>query len=245
MKPVQILMPMGGLGQRFRDAGWTTPKPLIEVEGRPMFQKALSSFDDYPGEKVTIFVVRQDAEDEYGLATDIKKMLPDAKISLLRENTRGAVESCLLAREHINPELPLVVMDCDIHFTSADYLTKLADMTSESRYDGLLLSFESADPRYSFARVDEQGNVVETAEKRAISNHALIGSYTFGSGKLFLDAAAELMKRPISEDMKEYYISYLYNLLLAEGKKVGLAKAEVFNSMGTPEELESYLNKVS
>lgn len=234
---------MGGLGQRFRDAGWTTPKPLINVEGKPMFQKALSSFDDYRGDKINIFVVRQDAEKEYGLAADIKKILPKAKISLLSENTRGAVESCLLARQHIDPRLPLVVMDCDIHFVSPDYLKKLSAMANQSRYDGLLLSFESSDPRYSFARTDGQGNVVETAEKKAISNHALIGAYGFGSGQLFLDAADELLKRPIGEEMKEYYISYLYNILLDDGKKISLAEAEIFNSLGTPEELEAYLSQ--
>ncbi len=85
MKPIQILMPMGGLGQRFRDKGYNAPKPLIEIQGQAMFLKALASFDAYEGEKRHLFVVRQDAEDKYGLAATIKKLQPDAEIALLQK----------------------------------------------------------------------------------------------------------------------------------------------------------------
>lgn len=245
MRPLQILMPMGGLGQRFRDEGYSTPKPLIEVDGRPMFMKALNSFDGYQGPKQHIFVIRQDAEDEYGLATSIKQFLPDAQITLLHQNTQGAVETSLLAREFINPELPLIIMDCDFSFTSTDYFEKVKGFAETGAHDGVLLSFDSDSDRYSYARTDENGEVVETAEKKVISQHALAGAYCFKCGQLFLESADMLLAQPLSDKMKEYYISYLYNVLLQQGKRVALAKAESYNSFGTPSELKRYLSNKS
>lgn len=245
MKPIQILMPMGGLGQRFRDEGYDKPKPLIDVQGQAMFKLALASFDAYQGDKKHLFVVRQDAEEQYGLATDIKALQPDAKIALLHDNTRGAVETCLLAREYINPALPLIIMDCDFSFTSPDYFAKVSDMVQHGRLDGVLLSFDSDWDRYSYARTNEAGEVVETAEKKVISNNALAGAYCFGSGQLFLDAADELLRQPLSDTMKEYFISLLYNTLLSNGGKIALAKVEQFNSFGTPQELKAYLESAA
>lgn len=241
MKPIQILMPMGGLGQRFRNEGYSVPKPLIDVQGTPMFVRALNSFNEYDGPKQHVFVIRQDAEDEYGLATQIAKIIPDAKISLLQADTRGAVETCLAARSHIDPGLPLVVMDCDFSFTSALYFEKVRSLVQDSYYSGVLLSFDSDWDRYSYARTNEYGDVVETAEKQVISNNALAGAYCFGSGKIFLDAADDLMQKPISDSMKEYYISLLYNKLLRDGNRVALAKVDTFDSFGTPEELTTFL----
>lgn len=242
MKALQILMPMGGLGQRYLDAGYSVPKPLIEVDGEPMFLKALASFDKYLGEKKLIFVVRQDAEDKYRLASKIKDIQPKAKIALLTENTQGAVETCLLAQKFVEPDLPTVIMDCDFSFTSSEYFAKLSLIAEENAYDGMLLSFESDRDRYSYALTNELGEVIRTAEKQVISNNALAGAYCFRSGRLFLDAARALLKKPIGPEMKEYYISLLYNILIDEKRRIALSKVDQFYSYGTPEELESYLN---
>lgn len=242
MKTLQILMPMGGLGQRFRDAGYDTPKPLIEVDGVAMFQKALAAYDDYPGEKRHLFVIRKDTDDEYGLADKIRTLLPDAEINILDHNTEGAVETCLIAENLIDPELPLVIMDCDITFNAPNYFDMMRDAVETDRYDGLLLSFDSSDPRYSFAETDSQGMVMRTAEKVAISSNALMGAYFFTKAGTFLDAAHELMERQLGDTMKEYYVSLIYNILIDSKKRIGLAKGN-FTSFGTPEELNRYLNR--
>lgn len=238
---IQILMPLGGLGQRFRDEGYATPKPLIDVDGQPMFKKALSSFDAYDGDKEYIFVVRKDADDEYGLASEMKRILPAAHVAMLHHNTRGAVETCLLARRYIKPAEPLIIMDCDFSFRANEYFDKVARLVNKKEYDGVLLSFDSDWDRYSYATVDEKGYVTETAEKKVISQNALAGAYCFGSGELFLRAADKLVHQPLGEHMKEYYISYLYNILLSEGKTIALAKVDTFDSFGTPQELKAYL----
>lgn len=244
MKPLQILMPMGGLGQRFRDAGINIPKPLIDVNGIPMFKKALAAYDQYEGEKRHIFVIRKDTDDEYSLAQQILEILPNAKIKVLDHNTRGAVETCLVAEDFIDPTLPLVIMDCDISFDAGNYFDLIHQAIDQGSYDGLLLSFDSTDPRYSFAEVNDVDIVVRTAEKVAISHNALMGAYFFTEARSFLEAAHELMTRNISAEMKEYYVSLIYNILIEEHKKIGLAKG-TFYCFGTPEELNDYLSSFS
>lgn len=244
MEPLQILMPMGGLGQRFRDAGIDTPKPLIDVNGTPMFKKALASYDSYPGEKRHIFVIRKDTDDEYKLAEQIKDILPDAKIKILDHNTRGAVETCMIAEEFIDPDLPLVIMDCDIAFDAGNYFELIQQSINTGAYDGLLLSFDSDQPRYSYAEIDENNTVIRTAEKIVISNNALMGAYFFTSASSFLDSARQLMSNEVSESMKEYYVSLIYNILIENGKNIGLAKG-TFYCFGTPDELRAYLKTYS
>lgn len=232
---------MGGLGQRFRDEGYETPKPLIEVKGKQMFLRALDSFDAYMGKRQYIFVVRTDAENEYGLASSIRELMPEAKIAMLDHNTEGAAQTVLTAKDLIEDDKPLVVMDCDFAFSSAEYFDKVTKMINESVYDGVLLSFKSDNPRYSYARLDDFGRVVETAEKKVISDYALAGAYSFASGALFKSYAEKLIDKGLSEERKEYYISYVYAEMLYDDRRIGLATVDRFDSFGTPSELKEYL----
>jgi dTDP-glucose pyrophosphorylase len=243
MLKLQILMPMGGLGSRFTEKGYAIPKPLISVDGKPMFLKALDSFSP-AGNVSNLFVVRQDQEQQYRLSEQIKASLPEAKISFLKENTRGAVETCWLAKNDIDDKLPIIVADCDIHFQSQDYFNKLQKAMAAVEPDGLLLTFTSTNPRYSYVEVDEQGKAIRTAEKEVISDHAILGGYFFKSGRLFKELSEEFLSEDLPENLKEYYISHLFNILLKRGGKVEIARVDSMDIFGTPEELEAYLAKV-
>lgn len=238
---LQILIPMGGLGQRFRDEGFVTPKPLIDVNGTKMFLRALHSFDALDCEKTYIFVIRRDAEEEYGLASSIKKILPMSKIAILGHNTDGAAQTALVAQDMIDPDAPLIIMDCDFEFESKPYFELVKSVVDNKLYDGVLLSFTSDNPRYSYAKVGEDGFVRETAEKIVISNNALAGAYCFASGRLFMTYANRLIDKGLDDTHKEYYISYVYSEMLTDDLKIKLAKADVFHSFGTPLELKDYL----
>ena len=240
MATLQVLMPMGGLGTRFRAVGETTPKPLIEVDGVPMFQRALGSLAPWPGDRSLTVVVRADDDAAHGLARRVLAAERSATIVLLEQNTRGAVETCLQARDHLDPDQPLVIMDCDIAFRSPDWFGALERATVEGDVDALLLSFRSTQPRYSFAEVGEDGLVRRTAEKRAISSDALMGVYAFTAARTFLDAADRLMTRQVDAAMPEYYVSLVFNELISSGRRVGLVRGDFF-SFGTPEELAAYL----
>ncbi|NEK87257.1 NTP transferase domain-containing protein [Blastococcus saxobsidens] len=239
MATLQVLMPMGGLGTRFRKVGITTPKPLIEVDGGPMFQRALRSFAPWAGDKTVTVVVRADDDAEHGLTPQVLAAEPGARIVQLQQNTRGAVETCLEARDRLDPDQPLVIMDCDIAFDSPGYFAALDKAVEQGDLDGLLLSFRSTEPRYSFAEVGQDGLVVRTAEKQAISSDALMGVYSFTSARVFLEAADRLMAKQIDAAMPEYYVSLIFNELIASGRRVGLVRGD-FYCFGTPEELAAY-----
>ncbi len=234
-------MPMGGLGSRFSNAGYTTPKPLIPVDGMPMFKKALSSIKEVTDNTSYYFVIRQEHVDSLGLDKLIADALPDAHIIIIPELTRGAAETAYAAAPHLDPDSPLVIMDCDLWFKSASYEDMLRETLSGSlEIAGGLLTFEADNPRYSYALIDRDNIVTKTAEKRVISNNAITGAYFFANAKTFTRSAEELLSLPISEAMPEYYISNLYNIILSEGGSVKACYVDKFASFGTPEELQSY-----
>ena len=243
MRPLHIIMPMAGEGSRFLKEGWTTPKPLIELNGRPLFMHAISSVG-IKGEPMKYsFVVRQEHIDRYRIDEGIRKFLPDAHVFSVLKTTRGAVETCLMAESVIADDDGIIVMDCDLEFRSDGFRKIIEGNLSNSADEvngGALVSFESSDPRYSYAAIGTNGLVVRTAEKEVISNHALCGAYFFSSGKRFKQVAHRLLEEP---DFKkpEYYVSLLYNYMLSEGEKVHLAPMEEYYSYGTPEELKKYL----
>lgn len=236
-------MPMAGEGSRFAKAGWTTPKPLIELRGVPLFQRAIGSVA-LPGVEMKYsFIVRQEHIDKQHIDRLIQDILPEARIFSVLKTTRGAVETCLVAEAAIDDDDAVVVMDCDLEFRSVGYnqlVSKALSLPAEEADGGALVSFESDNPRYSYALVDDGGRVLRTAEKEPISNHALCGAYFFGSGKDFKRIAHQLLDDG-THGKAEFYVSLLYNYLLDEGKIVRLATMEEYYSYGTPEELKNYL----
>ena len=119
---------------------------------------------------------------------------------------------------------------------SMDGIKNILEQPSSLANGGMLVSFESSEPRYSYAEADGNMIVKRTAEKEVISSHALCGAYFFSSAKGFLKAAHRLMNEPVFTK-PEYYVSLLYNYLLADGETVKLAQMEEYHSYGTPEEL--------
>ena len=238
-------MPMAGEGTRFSKAGWTTPKPLIELRGVPLFRRAIDSVAIEGVEMKYSFIVRQEHIDKQHIDELIKEIQPDANVFSVLKTTRGAVETCLVAESAIDDEDAVVVMDCDLEFRSERYNELVANALSVSADEadgGALVSFESDNPRYSYALVDDEGRVLRTAEKDPISTHALCGAYFFGSGKDFKRIAHQLLEDG-THGKAEFYVSLLYNYLLDEGKVIRLATMEEYYSYGTPEELLFYSKK--
>lgn len=237
---LQVLMPMGGLGSRFANAGYDTPKPLIEVDGKPMFMRALESFKSVDDKKY-IFVIRKEHDEKYDLKQAIQDQLPSADVLLLDHDTGGAVETCMIARDVIDDTLPISVADCDIYFESEEYFEKIAGIQSNG-IDGMLLTFTSNDPRYSYVKLNETGQVERTAEKIVISEHAILGGYFFASGVLLKELADTFLSQPLPEGLKEYYMSHLFNILLARDGSVETANIDKKYIFGTPEELNAYMS---
>jgi len=243
MRTLHIVMPMAGEGSRFLKDGWLTPKPLILLSGKPLFQHAISSVEDKEIALKYSFIVRQEHIDNFHIDERINSLLPNANVFSVKKTTRGAVETCLKAESAIEDNDGVIVMDCDLEFRSTRFLQIVKSILRkpiEEVDGGALVSFVSNLPRYSYAEVDEKGMVVRTAEKEVISNHALCGAYFFSSGRRFKQIAHQLLNE--SEFKKpEYYVSLLYNYMLQEGERVYLATLDEYYSYGTPEELSKYL----
>ena len=243
MRPLHIIMPMAGEGSRFLKEGWTTLKPLIELRGIPLFVRAIDSVAVEGAVMTYSFIVRQEHIEHYHIDKQIRMIIPEANIFSVEKTTRGAVETCLIAESAINENDAVIVMDCDLEFRSKTYVEGIRTILNQSVDEangGMLVSFESTEPRYSYAEVDENMIVKRTAEKEVISTHALCGAYFFSSARGFLKAAHRLMNEPVFTK-PEYYVSLLYNYLLADGETVRLATMEEYYSYGTPEELKRYL----
>ena len=243
MRKLHVVMPMAGEGNRFRREGWTTPKPLIELNGLPLFKHAISSVTADEIEMKYSFIVRKEHIDEYKIDKGILAFQQEANVFSVSKTTRGAVETCLVAESAIADDDAVIVMDCDLEFRSKNFIEIIKEVLNQPANiaeGGALVSFESNESRYSYAELNDEGFVIRTAEKEVISNHALCGAYFFSTGRRFKQIAHQLLDEP--EFMKpEYYVSLLYNYLLADGEKVRLAPMEEYYSYGTPEELKRYL----
>lgn len=243
MRKLHIVMPMAGEGNRFRREGWTTPKPLIELNGLPLFKHAISSVSADEIEMKYSFIVRKEHIAEYKIDEGILSFQKDANIFSVSKTTRGAVETCLVAESAIADDDAVIVMDCDLEFRSKKFIEIIKEILKQPANiaeGGALVSFESNEPRYSYAELNDEGFVIRTAEKEVISNHALCGAYFFSTGRRFKQIAHQLLDEPEFKK-PEYYVSLLYNYLLADGEKVRLATMEEYYSYGTPEELKRYL----
>jgi choline kinase len=138
LRPLHIIMPMAGEGSRFSQAGWITPKPLIELNGVPLFRHAISSVHDDDISMKYSFIVRQNHIDEYAIDKEILSIFPEANIFSVRKTTRGAVETCLMAENAIDDNDAVIVMDCDLEFRSKRFmeLIKEALHTSGDEAEG-------------------------------------------------------------------------------------------------------------
>ncbi len=242
MRPLHIIMPMAGEGSRFLKEGFTTPKPLILHKGKTLFERAIGSVEGVDAPRKYSFIVRQEHIEKYQIDEKIKSILPEANIFSVLKTTRGAVETCMLAQEAIDTDDAILVMDCDLEFRSKGYNEFISQILSKPVDEvdgGVLVSFDADEPRYSYAELNEEGNVIRTAEKEVISNNALCGAYFFSKSEEFVDAANRLL-HDAEFDKPEFYVSLLFNRLLEKGDTVKLAKMEEYYSYGTPEELKRY-----
>jgi dTDP-glucose pyrophosphorylase len=233
-----VVIPMAGRGQRFADAGYDDPKPLIDVRGRPMYSWAV---DSIPASIVgrLVFVCLAEHLERYPLAEDIERRYADYSpvVIALEGVTEGQACTVLEAREHIDPARPLVIYNADTYCVT-DLAATLATLPPEAV--GVIGVFEAEGDHWSVARTDESGRVVETAEKRRISPWATTGLYHFTEAHHFL-AAADAMIAADDRVNGEFYVAPAYNRLIAQGGLVLLDHAREVWVLGTPDELATFL----
>ena len=237
MKP-NILVPMAGLGSRFIKEGFKVPKQIINIKDKHLIDISLDCLN-YKDCNL-IFVLRD--EHVYNHHMDellMKKFGDDISIVVLDQLTDGSVCSCLFAEQLIDNDDPLVIHTLDIEFRPVfdPHVMETLDA------DGLILTFKSNSTNYSYAQLDKDGNVIKTAEKKAISPNACVGIYGFKKGSDFCKYAREMIERDL-RTKNEFYISPLYNVLIEDGKKIVTEDVDKMHIFGTPDEYHFYKDNV-
>jgi len=236
-RAMNILMPIAGLGSRFTKVGINTPKPLIEILGKPMVKWATDSLPFARPEDL-IFVVRKEHVAEFKIDEKLREIYSDKiRVIVIDYVTEGAACTALLAKKYIDNDEPLIITDCDHYFVNSRY-NKLAQRPEG--IDGMIPVFVAEGDKWSFAKPDGNWFATEVAEKVRISNYANIGAYFFSRGKDFVRAA----EFAVANNMRiknEFYIAPLYNILINEGKKIFVAVCEECHGLGTPEDVEAFL----
>lgn len=235
---MKIVVPMAGAGRRFSEAGFTVPKPLIDVAGRPMIERVLENLSVAGAQ--FILIVRSEHLQSHGERIRALQDAYDTHVISIDHLTEGQASTVFLAARLINTDESLVIANSDqiIDISLADYI---AD-SDRRGLDGSILTFLCDDPKWSYAAVDDEGLVTCVAEKQAISRHATVGIYYWKQGRKFVTAAAEMMARGERVN-NEFYAAPAYNYAIAAGKRFGIYEIEEkqMHGLGTPEDLQLYL----
>lgn len=218
---LQIVVPMAGRGSRFVDAGYTTPKPLIPIGSRPMIEWVIENIRPARPHRFIFLGLGEHLARYPEVPAQLTATCPGCKIVPVRAVTEGAACTVLLAREYIDSSDPLMIANSDqiVDLPIDDYLAA-ADVPGVS---GLIMTFWSDHPKWSYCRLREDGTVSEVVEKQVVSNEATVGIYNFRSGSDFVRAA----DRMIAADERvnnEFYVAPCYNPLITEGARIITAK---------------------
>lgn len=233
---MNVLIPMAGAGSRFAQAGYTFPKPLIEVDGKPMIQVVVENLNI---EAHYIFLVQKDHYEKYNLKQLLNLIAPNCDIVQVDGITEGAACTTLLAKNLINTEDPLLIANSD-QFVEWNSNECLYGFTADE-IDGGIVTFKATHPKWSFARVGEDGFVKEVAEKNPISDDATVGIYYWKHGKDYVKYTEQMIEKDIRTN-KEFYVCPVFNQAIEDGKKIKIKPIDRMWGIGTPEDLEYFLN---
>ena len=232
---LNIVVPMAGEGSRFVKAGYTFPKPLIEVHQKPMIQIVLESL----GLKGNfIFIVRKEHLEKYNLKNFLNIIAPKCKIITIDKSTEGAACTVLLSKKFINNSKPLIISNSDqfIEWNTSETMYGF----STKKIDGAILTFNATHPKWSYAKVDKNNNVTKVAEKKVISNNATVGVYYWKHGKDFVKYANQMINKNIRVN-NEFYVCPVYNEAIKDKKIVKIKNVNSMWGLGTPEDLDYFL----
>ena len=232
---MNILIPMAGRGKRFEDVGYSFPKPLIDIEGKPMIQLIIENLN-LTGKH--IFLCQKEHYEKYALDKLLEMLSPNCKIIQIDGITDGAAVTALKAKELINNDEELIIANSDqwINWNPQHFLSFLQNNDA----DGGIITFISTHPKWSFVKVNESGLITELAEKKPISNIATAGIYYYKHGKTFVEAAEQMITKNIRTN-NEFYIAPAYNEIIQNGGKVFHYPVAEMYGLGTPEDLQYFL----
>lgn len=238
---VNVVIPMAGNGSRFASAGYTDPKPMIPVFGRPMISWVVNNL----GLDATYtFLIRKDFEYARQYLTDL---VPKCNVIAIDSVTEGAACTVLLAKAQINTDAPLLMINSDQYIEFADCPTAMKFVfdflysPSEAKADGKISTFDGQrHPKWSYAKLGDDGFVTEVREKDPFSDHATTGLYMWRRGSDFVKYAEQMIAKDIRIN-NEFYVVPTFNEAIADGKRIVISDCERMWGLGVPEDLELFL----
>lgn len=236
-KKINVLIPMAGAGSRFIDAGFSFPKPLIDINGKPMIEVVVNNLSI---EANYIYLVKSEHYDKYNLEYLLNKITPNCKIIKIDSLTEGAASTSLYAKDLINNEDALIIANSDqfVEWDSREFLYNCFIKNT----DGCIAIFNSTHPKWSYVKINQNGFVSEVAEKKIISDNATVGIYFWLKGSDYVKYAEQMIEKNIRTN-NEFYICPVYNEAIEDNKKIGYFYVDKMWGIGTPEDLEIFLRK--
>lgn len=237
---------MSGFGERFRRVGYSVPKPLIEIDGKPIIAHVV---DMFPGEEKFFFVCNQDHLDnpEYRMLSIISQCCPTGKVVGISPHKFGPVHAIRQIEHLLDPREPVVVNYCD--FTCYWQWDHFKKFVKEADCAGAIPAYKGFHPHSlgstNYAYMSEaNGWVKDIQEKQPYTDNrmqefASSGTYYFASAQIMIDAFRVVMEQELHVG-GEYYVSLAYKPLLADKKSVAVYPLQHFMQWGTPEDVTEY-----
>lgn len=229
---------MAGAGSRFAKAGYKKPKPFIDVLGKPMICHVLDNLD-MPDAKFILLARKEHYDNELKTIQWIKNNY-NVEFVLIDKLTEGAACTVLHAHRLINNDAPLLIANSDqiVDMNITDYIND----SNARNLDGSVLCFQDDDTKWSYAKIDDNGYIVEIKEKVVISEHATVGIYYFAKGRIFVENAIDMFVRNERVN-NEFYVAPVYNYAIDKGGKLGIYSIDMnqMHGTGTPEDLDKYI----
>jgi dTDP-glucose pyrophosphorylase len=241
MSTLQIVIPMAGRGSRFANAGHLVPKPLIPIGGRPMIQWVIENIRPARAHRFIFLCLAEHLQKYPEVPRELNRLCPGCQIVPVNAVTEGAACTVLLAKEFINSSDPLMIANSDqlVELEINDYLAA----ADADRVSGLIMTFWSDHPKWSYCRLRSDGTVIEVVEKQVVSNDATVGIYNFREGRDFVRAAEAMIAANLRVN-NEFYVAPTYNQLIRENAKIVVKNTgrefAGMHGLGTPEDFEVF-----
>lgn len=239
---MNILVPMAGLGSRFKNEGYEVPKPLIKINGNYMFINSLNFLET---NKNNFFFIYNIFLDKYNLKEIINSNFPNSKLITINFTTKGQASTCLLAKNYIKKDEDLLITPCDSSIIFSN--SKFVKLKEEC--DVIIFVFRNNlcvinhPEQYGWVKVDKNNNVTDLSIKKKIStdplkDYAIVGTFWYKYSNLFFDSAEKLVKEGIKIN-NEFYVDESCRYLIAN-YKVKIFEVDYYVCWGTPNDLKKY-----
>lgn len=234
---LKVIIPMAGEGKSFQASGYVFPKPLIDINGKPMIQRVVENINV---DGKFIFIVQKEHLETYNMQYLLNLIAPGCEIISVEGPGGGAATSVLQAKHTFNDDFPIAIINSDqvIDWNSNEFFYAMA----ADECEGGIVTFESTHPQWSFVRQGDNGFVAEVAEKKPISNIATAGVYYFRRGKDFIKYAEQMIAKNL-KTLGEFYVCPVYNEYIRDSKQIRIFPVKRVWSFSTPKDVEHFIQK--